>query len=125
MGVMIEHFGGALPTWLSPVQAIVLPVADRHIEYADEVAKQLTDGGMRAEADSRSERLGAKIRDAQMQKIPYMLVVGNKEVESGTASLRLRTGEDLGALPVAEIADLIARDTETKQLKPGPPQNAA
>jgi threonyl-tRNA synthetase len=125
LGVMIEHFGGAFPTWLAPVQAIVLPVADRHLEYANEVVRLLRDRGLRAEADSRSERLGAKIRDAQMQKIPYMLVVGNKEVDSRTASLRLRTGEDLGALPVSEIVDLIAGDNETKQLKPGTTEEAA
>ena len=122
LGVMIEHFGGAFPTWLSPVQAIVLPVADRHLDYAGQVVDHLKSRGLRAEADSRSERLNAKIRDAQVQKIPYMLVVGNKEVEAGTASVRLRTGEDLGARPLSEIADLIAFDSETKQLKPGPPQ---
>ena len=119
MGVMIEHFGGAFPTWLAPVQAVVLPVADRHLEYANEVVSQMKERGLRAEADARSERLGAKIRDAQMQKIPYMLVVGNKEAEAGSASLRLRTGEDLGALPVAEVIDLISRDSDSKQIKPG------
>lgn len=116
--VLIEHFAGAFPTWLAPVQAIVLPVADRHAEYAGEVVDRLRTGGIRAEADTRGERLGAKIRNAQMQKIPYMLVVGDKEAEASAASLRLRSGEDKGAVPVDDILTMIQTDVATKHIEP-------
>ena len=79
MALLIEHYAGAFPVWISPVQAMVIPIADRHVEYADKVLQKLKAAGIRAEVDSRGERMNAKIRDAQMQKIPYMLVVGDKE----------------------------------------------
>ncbi len=98
MGVLIEHFAGAFPVWLAPVQAVVIPIADRHYEYAHEVATQLGAQGIRVEVDQRGERMNAKIRDAQNQKIPYMLVIGDREVEAGTVSVRLRSEENLGAM---------------------------
>lgn len=100
MAVLIEHFAGAFPVWLAPVQAVMIPIADRHIEYANQVAKQLRDAGLRVEVDESGNRMNAKIRDAQNQKVPYMLIIGDREVEAGEVSLRLRTEEDLGAISV-------------------------
>ena len=113
-GVLIEHFAGAFPVWLSPVQAVIIPIADRHLDYAHEVAGKLKGEGLRVEVDERSERMNAKIRDAQNQKIPYMLVVGDKEAETGQVALRLRNGENPG--PVA-LADFVAqaRDQITRR----------
>lgn len=99
LGVLIEHFAGAFPVWLSPVQAVLIPIADRHLDYAHSVADKLKEKGIRAVVDDRSERMNSKIRDAQTQKIPYMLVVGDKEMEAGQVALRLRNGENPG--PVA------------------------
>jgi threonyl-tRNA synthetase len=104
IAMLIEHYGGAFPLWLSPVQAIVLPIADRHAEYAGLVAARLGARGLRVEVDARREGLNYKIREAQVQKIPYMLVVGDRETEAGSAALRTRGGENLGAVPVDEIA---------------------
>ena len=98
IGVITEHFAGAFPLWLTPVQVKVLPVTDRAHEYANDLTKKLVDAGIRAEDDCRSEKLGYKIREAQMQKIPYMLVVGDRDMENGTVSVRTRKGEDLGAM---------------------------
>ena len=98
IGVITEHFAGAFPLWLTPVQVKVLPVTDRAHEYAKGLSQKLVDAGIRAENDCRSEKLGYKIREAQMQKIPYMLVVGDRDMESGTVSVRTRKGEDLGAM---------------------------
>ena len=109
MGVLIEHYGGAFPVWLAPVQAVIIPIADRHMEYADSLASQLKDAKLRVQVDDRGERMNAKIRDAQMQKIPYMLVIGDREVEAGTVAVRLRSGENLGAIA---IDDFIARVNE-------------
>jgi threonyl-tRNA synthetase len=103
LGVVIEHFAGAFPVWLAPVQAVLIPIADRHLEYARQVAEMLKAEGLRAEVDERGERMNAKIRDAQRQKIPYMLVVGDKEMEQNEVALRLRSGENPGAMPVAEF----------------------
>ena len=104
LGVVIEHFGGAFPVWLAPVQAEVIPIADRHVEYAESVRSRLEDAGVRTHVDARSERMNAKIRDAQLMKTPYMLVVGDKEAEAGGAAVRLRSGDDLGLLPVTDVA---------------------
>jgi threonyl-tRNA synthetase len=112
MGVLIEHHAGAFPVWLSPVQAIVIPIADRHVDYADKVAEKLRAAGYRVEVDSRSERMNAKIRDAQMQKIPYMLVVGDREAEAGEVAVRLRSEEDLGAMPVEDLLSKIQDDIQ-------------
>ena len=114
MAMLIEHFAGAFPVWLSPVQAQVIPIADRHNEYANKVLQRLKEAGIRAEIDTRSERMNAKIRDAQMQKIPYMLVVGDKEAAAEAAAVRLRSNENLGALP---LADFIARVQELSKTR--------
>ena len=105
-GVLIEHYAGAFPVWLAPVQAAMIPIADRHLDYARQVAQELKKAGLRVIVDDRPERMNAKIRDAQNQKIPYMLVIGDKEQESGQVALRLRNGENPGPIPVA---DFIAR----------------
>ena len=114
IGVMIEHYGGAFPVWLAPVQAVVLPIADRHNAYAASVRRELLDAGIRVEIDDRSERVNAKIRDAQLQKIPYMLVVGDREAGEQAAAVRLRSGENLGAMPVRDILERIATETRDR-----------
>jgi len=103
VGGLIEHYAGAFPVWLSPVQAVVIPIADRHHEYAHQVAGQLRDAGIRVEMDDSSDRMQAKIRKAQLQKIPYMLVIGDREQEGGAVAVRLRTEENLGAMPVPDF----------------------
>ena len=110
MGVLIEHFAGAFPVWLAPTQAVLIPIADRHFEYAGEVAEKLRDSGLRVEVDMRGERMNAKIRDAQNQKIPYMLVVGDREVEDEAVSVRLRSEENLGAMPLESFIDRAKAD---------------
>lgn len=105
-GVLIEHYAGAFPVWLSPVQAVLIPIADRHLEYAKKVSAELRKAGLRVMVDERADRMNAKIRDAQNQKIPYMLVIGDKEEESGEVALRLRNGENPGAMPVSEFIAL-------------------
>ena len=107
MGVLIEHFGGAFPAWLAPVQARIIPIADRHHEYAERVRGEMEAAGLRAEADFRNERMGFKIREAQMQKTPYMLIVGDREIAAGAVGVRLRSGEDLGATPIADAIERI------------------
>ena len=109
IGILIEHTGGAFPVWLAPVQATVLPVSEKFAEYGAEVTSQLTAAGVRAEHDRRNEKLGYRIREAQMQKVPYMLVVGAREQEAGSVAVRLRNGDDLGAIPVGELAGRIQR----------------
>ena len=113
-GVLIEHYGGAFPVWLAPVQAIVLPIADRHNAYAAEVQAALRAAGLRAGLDDRSERVNAKIRDAQLQKVPYMLVVGDREAAQRTSSVRLRSGENLGPLPLDAIIERIATEARAR-----------
>jgi len=110
MGVLIEHYGGAFPTWLAPVQAEIIPIAERHNEYARKVGQTLTEAGIRTHVDERNERMNAKVRAAQMQKIPYMLVVGDREADDEAASVRLRSGENLGAMPVSEIVEKITAE---------------
>jgi threonyl-tRNA synthetase len=102
-GTLIEHYAGAFPVWLSPVQARVIPIADRHVAYAQQVANELQAAGLRVEVDDSPERMQAKIRRAQLEKIPYMLVVGDKEAASGAVAVRLRTEENLGPKPLAEF----------------------
>jgi len=105
-GVLIEHYAGAFPLWMAPVQARVIPIADRHNAYAQQVAARLREGGLRVEADDSSDRMNAKIRAAQVLKIPYMLVVGDREAETATVSVRLRTNENIGSL---SLDDFLAR----------------
>ena len=103
IGIITEHYAGAFPVWLAPVQAMVMPITDRANDYAVELKKKLDAAGVRAETDLRNEKIGYKIREAQMQKLPYMLVVGDKEKEAGTVAVRTRGGVDLGAMPVDEF----------------------
>jgi len=112
LGVVIEHFAGAFPVWLAPVQAMVIPIADRHLSYAHEVGDQLKAAGLRVEVDDRGERMNAKIRDAQKQKIPYMLVVGDKELEDSEVALRLRSGENPGPMPLEAFIEKAQQDIE-------------
>ena len=114
IGVITEHFAGAFPLWLAPVQVKVLPVTDRAHEYAKKLNQQLNDLDIRSEADLRSEKLGYKIREAQMQKIPYMLVVGDRDMENNTVSVRTRTGEDLGAMSMEAFLAKCQEEIKTK-----------
>ena len=115
IGILTEHFAGAYPTWLSPVQAVVLPITDKFAGYANEVAAKLEAAGVRVEVDSRNEKIGYKIREAQMQKIPYMLVVGEKEATTQTVGLRKRGEGDLGAVAVDQfVAEIAAEIKERK-----------
>lgn len=113
-GILIEHYAGAFPVWLSPVQAVVIPIADRHVEYARQVADQLRQAEIRAQVDDSSDRMQAKIRKAQLNKIPYMLVVGGREVADSSVAVRLRTKEDLGAMTVDDLIARAKRVIETK-----------
>ncbi|MBK7551512.1 MAG: threonine--tRNA ligase [Syntrophaceae bacterium] len=109
IGVLIEHYAGAFPVWLAPVQAVLLTVTDSQIPYGEEVFRKMLDAGLRVERDFKNEKLGHKIRAAQLQKVPYMLVIGDKEVGSGTVSPRQRDGKNLGAMPVDAFIDLVRR----------------
>jgi threonyl-tRNA synthetase len=117
MAYLIELYAGAFPAWLAPVQAMVIPIADRHVDYAHEVLGELRAAGFRAEVDQRNERMQAKIRNAQLQKIPYMLVVGDREADAKAASVRTRAGEDLGSMPVFQFIDRL-RDEVTEAMDP-------
>jgi threonyl-tRNA synthetase len=103
-GILIEHYSGNFPVWLAPEQAVVLSVTDRTLEYAESVVRQLKESGVRARVDARPEKIGLKIREAEMQKLPYMLIVGDRESQSQTVSLRAHGGHDLGTQTVAEFA---------------------
>ena len=103
VGILIEHFNGAFPAWLAPVQAVLIPVADRHIDYARDVAQQLRDAGMRVEVDDSNNRMGAKIRNQTQMRVPWLLIVGDRDIEKSAVSVRLRTGEDLGSMGVKEF----------------------
>jgi len=116
-GILIEHYAGAFPVWLSPVQATVLPITDRQSEYAREVARQLDEAGIRATVDDRSEKVNLKIRDAQLQKIPYMLVVGDREQQNNLVAVRNRKHGDLGAKPLADFIEEIRKLIGTKAVE--------
>ncbi|GAB6118055.1 threonine--tRNA ligase [Thermoanaerobacter brockii subsp. lactiethylicus] len=116
IGILTEHFAGAFPTWLAPVQVRVLPISDKHYAYAQNVYGRLLENDIRAELDDRNEKVGYKIREAQLQKIPYMLIVGDKEVEQGTVSLRSRKEGDLGAISLSEFIEKILKEIATKAL---------
>jgi len=107
MGILIEHFSGAFPVWLAPVQAVIIPIADRHLEYAQRVESRLAAAGIRIEVDDRGERMNAKVRHAQLQKVPYMLIVGDREAEDDAVSVRLRSGENPGPTPVESALSMI------------------
>ena len=114
IGVITEHFAGAFPAWLSPVQVKLLPVTDRAMDYAKNVAAQLDSQGFRVEVDGRNEKIGKKIREATLEKIPFMLVVGDRDMEAGTVSVRTRTGEDLGAMSLADFAARLHEIVDSK-----------
>ena len=116
IGVITEHFAGAFPTWLAPVQVKVMPITDRTAEYAKKVAAELESAGVRVETDLRNEKIGYKIREAQSKKIPYMLIVGGKEAEAGTVSVRTRAGGDLGAVALAEFQAKLLEEIRTRSL---------
>jgi len=114
VGILTEHYAGAFPTWLAPVQARVLPVSEKHQEYGRAVYAKLRDARVRGELDDRNEKLGYRIREAQLKKVPYMLVVGERESQNGTVSLRHRTGEDRGAIPLDRVLADLAREIGTR-----------
>ena len=114
-GVLVEHYGGAFPVWLAPVQAMIIPISDRHTDYARKVEAELKAEGLRIQVDVRPERMNYKIREAQLQKIPYMLVVGDKEAAAASVSVRLRNGEDLGKQSVAEFKAMARSDIQAKK----------
>lgn len=116
IGILIEHTAGALPVWLAPVQVRLIPITDHHLAYAQQVAGQLRKAGLRVEVDESGKRMNAKIRDAQVQKVPYMLVVGNREVEQGEVAVRLRTEEDLGAMRVEAFIALAQQAVAEKRV---------
>ncbi len=118
MAVLIEHTAGAFPIWLAPVQAVVLPISDKHHDYADGVARELRDAGLRVELDARNEKIGFKIREAQLQKIPFMLVAGDKEAEAGTVAVRTRKGGDRGAETVSALIEEIRTLVRDKAVSP-------
>jgi threonyl-tRNA synthetase len=115
-GVLIEHYAGAFPFWLAPVQAVVLPITDRASDYAVKVAAQLRDDNLRVETNLRSEKIGAKIRDAQLQKIPFMLVVGDREMEEGKVAVRERTRGDIGTMPISDFKEMARHLVESRAL---------
>ena len=116
IGILIEHFAGAFPTWLAPVQAVVIPVAEAHKEYAHEVLKKLEAAGIRAKVDDRNEKMGYRIRENQLQKVPYMLVVGDKEIEDGAVAVRARKENLAGPMAVAEFIDYIVDEIKERRL---------
>ena len=115
IGILTEHYAGAFPTWLSPVQAVIIPITDKFKDYADEVAKKLDAAGVRVEVDGRSEKVGYKIREAQLQKVPHMLIVGEKEATSGTVGHRDRAKGDMGAVAVDEFIAEICREISSRE----------
>jgi len=117
IGILIEHLGGAFPTWLAPVQVVILPISDRHNEYANAVNKELEQHGIRSIVDGRAETLGAKIRDHQLQKLPYMLVIGDKEIEANKVAVRSRDQGDLGQLPLQKLLEDIKIEVDERRIK--------
>ena len=117
IGILIEHFAGAFPTWLAPVQVKVLPISDKYMEYGQKVLDSLKEAGIRAEIDTRAEKIGYKIREAQMKKIPYMLVVGAKEEEEGVVSVRSRFKGDEGQKPLADFICAMQEEISTREIR--------
>ena len=114
-GILIEHYAGAFPTWLAPIQAMIIPITDKHYEYCKEISEKLSTNNIRVKYDTRNERMNYKIRDAQNKKIPYMIIVGDKEIDTKSGSLRKRTGENIGVLSIDEIQNIILEDSSQKQ----------
>ncbi|RPJ73747.1 MAG: threonine--tRNA ligase, partial [Acidobacteria bacterium] len=114
VALLIEHYAGAFPLWCAPLQVMVLPIADRHLAFCESVRDRLAAAGLRVELDGRQEKIGYKIREAQLQKVPYMLVAGDREAEQGTVAVRTRTGGDQGARPVDEFVAAALEEIRTK-----------
>ena len=117
LALLIEKYAGAFPLWLAPTQVKLLAVADRHLDYAFEVKKALDAAGLRVEVDTRSEKIGYKIREAQMEKVPYMIIVGDKDIEAGTISVRHRKEGDLGAMSIEDFLKIADEEIKTKAIK--------
>ena len=117
IGVITEHFAGAFPAWLAPVQVKILPITDRAAEYAKDLSAKLDGKGFRVEVDERNEKIGKKIREATLEKIPYMLVVGDRDMENGTVSVRHRSGEDMGAMSLEEFTEILKFEVDSKEIK--------
>ena len=115
IGILIEHYAGEFPLWLAPVQALVLPIADRHAEHARQVTEDLRRAGLRVELDARTESVGRKVRDGELRKIPYMLVIGDREAESGEVGVRRHGEGDLGSAPVADFAARCAQQVAERR----------
>jgi threonyl-tRNA synthetase len=118
VGILTEHFGGAFPVWLAPIQAMVIPVSEKHTEYAIQLENQLKNSGFRAKADLRNEKMGYKIRDGQLRKIPFMLIVGDREVEEGNLSVRNRFEGDKGKFSVSDFEKYLSELIESKAVRP-------
>ncbi|HJO04617.1 MAG TPA: threonine--tRNA ligase, partial [Acidobacteriota bacterium] len=119
-GMLVEHYAGAFPLWLSPVHAMLIPIADRHGEYAQQIAEEANARGLRVSVDVRSEKMGAKIRDAQMQKIPFMLVVGDREAEANQVAVRHRVAGNLGPMSASDFIERTVADIEARALREWP-----
>ncbi len=115
IGILIEHYAGALPLWLAPVQVVVLTITDRQSAYAAEVTARLKAAGFRAVSDLRNEKITYKIREHSLQKLPYQVILGDKELEAGKVAVRTRTGEDLGAMPLESFIERLQRETTSRQ----------
>jgi threonyl-tRNA synthetase len=116
-GVLIEHYAGAFPLWLSPLQAVVLPISEKHLEYARRVTEELNSAGIRVQLDDRNEKLNARIRDAQLQKVPFMLVVGDREAKGQGVAVRRREAGDVGFRPLAEFVPWLRELIDTRAMK--------
>jgi threonyl-tRNA synthetase len=114
IGILIEEFAGAFPVWLAPTQVMVMPITDRHNEYVQKVENLLCDGGFRAKSDLRNEKIGFKIREHTLQRIPYQLVVGDKEVENNTVAVRTRSGNDLGSMTLSQFTEGLAAEIASR-----------
>jgi threonyl-tRNA synthetase len=117
-GSLVEHYAGAFPFWLAPVQAVVLPITDRVLDTARGIRDRLREAGIRAESDLRNEKIGAKIRDAEMQKVPYMLIIGDKEAAAGNVSVRIRSRGDQGARAIDSVLGEMLELSTTRALAP-------
>ena len=115
IGILIEHYAGSLPVWLSPIQVVVMNITDKHSEFAKEVRDSLKKNGFRVKSDLRNEKITYKIRDHSMHKIPYLLVVGDRELKENTISVRARGGKDLGSMSVKEFSSMLSKDIKSKK----------
>ncbi|RKX47746.1 MAG: threonine--tRNA ligase, partial [Thermotogae bacterium] len=114
-GILIEHYDGAFPTWLSPVQVVVIPISDKHKEFAEKVHKDMERKGIRSQLDDRRETISYRIREAQMNKVPYMLIVGDREIRENKVSVRLRSGKDLGMVDIPSFVETILSEIKERR----------